>query len=336
MAKTTVSSIRTKSTRRIDYDITDDDLDNLFVDILNDKLKEINQMFFDYNIMQEITAIGSFQLRAGQEFRDITKALIVGDKSTFTGTANDKIKVSIDGTDTDDIDISGDASISDVVASINTAVGSTVAFVDDNTRLMIVSLVTGSTSTVTIADGTTTGQTVVAELFSVALDRTASAITDLNEIIKLSDRVNDVAFYNILPWSLFRERNPDPTAASQTSPNDVARFNDRIYFGETPSSAIRVYIDYIKSLTEVVLLDTLPFDNKYDPLIIAMCKAELLDTLEIASTDKIVLAQRNEQRLKGSLIINATKNLGMVQQSASRRGSRRFLRPNPQVPDSTG
>jgi len=98
-------------------------------------------------------------------------AVITGDKTTFAGQAGDKIKVMIDSIEYDDIDISACVTIANVVSAINSAVGSTVASVSTD-FLRITSPTSGDDSNVTIADGTNTTQTVIAELFSVAGNRT--------------------------------------------------------------------------------------------------------------------------------------------------------------------
>ena len=108
---------------------------------------------------------------------DVT-AFIHGDQATFTGTPGDKIKVTIDDIEYDDIDVSACASLADVAAAINTAVGRIVASVAgyyfSTTALGITSLTSGDESNVTIEDGHSTGNTCVGRLFSVAGDRTVS------------------------------------------------------------------------------------------------------------------------------------------------------------------
>lgn len=100
-----------------------------------------------------------------------TKAIIVGDCDSFTGEAGDTIKVTVDDDTYDNIDISAAASIANVVTAINTAVGSTVASANSDGFLQLTSPTYGSGSKVSIANGTDTGQSVVAELFTVYSDR---------------------------------------------------------------------------------------------------------------------------------------------------------------------
>lgn len=99
-------------------------------------------------------------------------AFVIGDISTFTGQANDKIKVIVDGVTTDDIDISAATDLDDVVDAINAATGGSEASKSGVPNyLRILSNTTGTNSSVTIADGTNTGQTVIAELFADPNDR---------------------------------------------------------------------------------------------------------------------------------------------------------------------
>lgn len=98
-------------------------------------------------------------------------ATVTGDHATFTGQANDKIKVIIDGTTYDNISISACTTTAAVAAAINAATGHTQASTDSDDYLVI----TGNIH-VEIADGTTSGQTVVAELVTDAADRTATAV----------------------------------------------------------------------------------------------------------------------------------------------------------------
>ena len=100
--------------------------------------------------------------------------VISSDVTTFTGTLDDKIKVTIDGTVYDDINIGSATTISEVATAINSAIGSNNynAMVGINGYLEISGESKGSNSSVTIADGSTTAQPVVSKLFSVAGDRT--------------------------------------------------------------------------------------------------------------------------------------------------------------------
>lgn len=330
MAKTTVSNIITSIKRRFDYDITDSDFDNVVVDTINDALKLLKQWLMDAGLFQEISTSTSFKTVEDQEYVDITKARIVGDVATFTGIANDKIKVIVDGTTYDNISIATCTTIALVVAAINTAVGSTVASASDDGYLVITSATTGATSAVTIADGTTTAQTVVGDLFSVAAERTCTAIADLDEIISISTRDNDYVLEYVSP-DKFRELLPDPAGDSSEWPDYYTRIQDRIYFGPQPNNNAFLYIEYLKHITEVTSSSTLPFNNKYDPIIKAVCMWMLSMWLDAKDGNTTMSFGRLMEAMKDQLISSASKNRGMNMQSRSRTEEQFF---GPRVPDS--
>ncbi len=330
--KTTLANIVVEIKHAVDYDFSnaDSDFTTLVVEKVNKNLKVISQLLYDHNIITEITNQSTFQSIESQSYRDIRKAVITGDVASFTGTANDKINVTIDGTAYADIDVSGDASIADVVSAINTSVGSTVASETTDGYLQITSLVTTSSSSVTIADGTTTGQTVIAELFSDSDYRTSTGTADLGDIIRVSERDNDTYLQEIT-YDMFRKMYVNPADNESSTPDVVSRFEDYIYLAPTPTNALLFYLDYYKVITEVTTGDTLPFTNKYDPLLVAMCKEDIRGFLR---KDAAVEAQLNRQEireLKQGLIIGASNNVGMAQGSVSRRGEIPYFAPRRQV-----
>lgn len=318
MAKTTVSSILTQIKRRVDYDISDDDLTNLIVDILNEKLRLIKGLLFDNGFFAEITKRASFKVVAEREYKDLGKAVIVGDTATFTGIAGDKIKVTIDGTAYDDIAINACTDIGDVVAAINLAVGSDVASEDEyGGYLQIESPTSGSSSSVTVADGGTTVQTVVGDLFSVSAERTASGVADVDEIIALSSRDDGVTIPQV-DISELVDYQPDPTDAYSTVADMYAQHQNYLWFAPTPARDKTYYIDYIVDVTVITSASTLPFDNKYDGLLVAMARRELTIYFDRSDAAAIQLATQDEERLKHELIIGAAKPL-MARQVQSRR-----------------
>lgn len=227
MAKSTVDNIVAKIKRRSDYDISDTDLDTLIIDIINDSLKVIKQLFLDHNLLDEITAQDSFDTVANQEYVDI-----------------------------------------------------------------------------------------------------ATETIDFDQPLVLTERTNDSPI-GIISLKEYRESYPDPTANTASSP-DVAAFGEnRIYFGPTPSSVITIYLDYIKLIPDVVSEGNMPFEAKYDPLIIAMGKAELLAWLDSKNSVGITAAEKKVETLKHELIIGAAKNIGMNMQSQSRREGLSY--PSPRV-----
>ncbi len=271
-------------------------------------------------MFDEITAtVETFKTIAEQAHRIIDKAVIVGDKTTFTGVANDKIDVSIDGTNSANIDISGDTTIAEVVTSINAIVAGTPASVDANGFLQILSNATGSTSEVIIADdGASSG--AVDRLFSVSAERTNAGIVDLDELVGLTERVNDRVI-DIIPYSKYLFNYTDPSANSTNVPDEAARWNNRLYFGPRPSAANLIYIDYIKLLTEVSAGGTLPFENKYDPVLIAKAAKKMRIWVDASDINAIQVAKDEEKTAIDTLIVKAARNVGMVDQSASRNES---------------
>lgn len=318
MAKTTVNNIVSEVKILGDYNITDDDLTTLLLYAINKAIKRTKQQLLDNGLTQDITASTTFKLKTGQAYVDIQKAMIVGNVATFTGIANDKIKVTIDGTDYDDISIATATTIALVATAINTAVGSTVARANAEGYLEIESPTSGSSSAVTIADGTATGQTVVADLFSTSAERTKSAITDLDEILKLSERVNDRDI-DIWTYDRFLSVYTDPDYSSASTPDVAARFGNYIYFGDTPSSSAFIYMDYFKLITEVTSGSTMPFDEKYDPIIVAMAIEELTKYLDRSNLQAISTCKADVKEAIDEFIVKAVKNPTMIRQSASRR-----------------
>ena len=321
MAATTLNNVVTKIKRRFDYSIQDPTgIDLIVIDAVNDSLKTIKQLFIDHSLDNEISSGGLFTVIPGQQYRDLTNAVIVGDKTTFTGTAGDTINVTIDGTAYADIDISGDTDIDDVRDAINTAVGSTVAYTNaTSSTLEIRSLTTGSTSAVTIADGTTTAQTVIAELFSVAANRSMTAISDLDQT--MSARVKsggDYMLQFITPKEYF-EAYPDETMSTSTYGDHWMLWRDRIYIGPTPAAGTIYYLEYYKLLTDLAAGDTMPFENKYDPLVVAMALRELWQWLDPQNATAAQVAHARVEDLTNRLVVNAAKNIGQNRQVVSRR-----------------
>ena len=330
MGKSTVNNMLASIKRRSDYDIDDDDdLTALLLDIMDDGLRQMKQWLFENDLKDAVSQIGSFKTIASQAYRDITKAVIVGDLTTFTGQAGDTIDVHIDGTDYADIDISGATDIDDVVTAINSDTSGTQASADANGYLQILSDTTGTTSIVTIADGTSTAQTVIAELFSVAAERTQSAITDVDEIYRLSERVNQNVI-DVIDYYDLININPKPSASTASVPVQAALWDDKIYFNPTPSAANLIYIDYFIKVTAPVAGATLPFDQKYDAILKQYCRfgffmwkhAGSPDLNAVTALEKGVLDD-----LVKKLIVNASKNVGKNRGQRSRNINRSTTGP---------
>jgi len=124
-----------------------------------------------YNAIMELLDENEYILNQNEALFASSIAQINGDQDAFTGQAGDTILVTIDGSEYDNIDISACADIADVAEAINTATGNGEASVDDDGYLQI-----RGVYGVSIADGSSTAQTVIAELFSVEAERTDTAV----------------------------------------------------------------------------------------------------------------------------------------------------------------
>ena len=154
---------------------------------------------------------------------------------------------------------------------------------------------------------------------------------DLDQPIKLTERVNDTPI-DIIPFDVYRNLYPDPTANKSSTPEVAAFFANRLYLGPTPSGIITLYLDYVKLITKVIAGGTLPFEDKYDELIVAIALEYLIGFLDNKNTNAITQANNRIKELKHDLIVGASKNIGTIHQSASRRdGSGERLGPRMKV-----
>jgi len=324
---TTVNNIIASVKKRVDYDITDTDLDALLLDILNDGSTWLRQKLIDAGLRKDIGKSGSFVVLEGAEYGDVRISRVFGDATTFTGTAGDKLKVTIDGTDYDDIDIAAATDIDDVVTDINTAVGATVATKDTSGNLVITSPTTDGTGSVTVADGSTTGQTVVGDLFTDADQRTDTGINDIDQLLRVRDKVGDniIDIYN---FEDLVEQEPDEDNSSNTYPYMVARWDNPyyLYFRSKLSESRRFYIDYFPYQTELSAGDTLPFIRKYDPILKQYCRVEFFawKFADDPNNAQFVREEGKLSQLVSSLVTFAAKDFGKNQQTSSRRSGRPY------------
>ena len=159
----------------------------------------------------------------------------------------------------------------------------------------------------------------------------ATETIDFDQVVKLTERTNDTPI-DIIPFTRYRELYPDPSADKSNTPEVAAFFANRIYLGPTPSGTITLYLDYVKLITKVVAGNTLPYEDKYDELIVAIALEYLKKFLDDKNTNAITQAGNLVKELKHDLIVGASKNMGMIQQSASRReGSGERLGPRMKV-----
>lgn len=317
MAKTTVENITASIKRVIDYNITDASLDTLLLDLIRNAVRLTSQWLMDHGINIDIVSSGTLLTTTNVQYKQLNKATIIGDVASFTGIAGDKLNVTVDGTAYADIDISACTTIALVVTAINTAVGSTVASESDDGFLQIDSLTTGSTSSVTIADGTTTVQTVVGDLFSDSDSRTDTAIVDIDQILSMKENDNDVIVNHIPPDRYF-ELYPSANMSTGTPAEVYTLWNGRVYWGPTPAASTPYYIEYFKIPTELASTDSLPFENKYDPLVTALVRMEWMRYMDASATSAITSAENSVAFYRNSLIVNASRNPAREQGSQSR------------------
>lgn len=153
-----------------------------------------------------------------------------------------------------------------------------------------------------------------------------TSTVDFDQQIVLTERVNDNEI-EVVTFQEYRQRFPDPSDNSSDTPDIAAFFANRVYFGPTPASAISIYLDYIKLLTKLISTDTFPFEDKYDELVVAICIEYLIKWLDRTNLPAIAAAKADVKEYKQDLIVVASKNVGMNQQSQSRREERPFFSP---------
>ena len=155
------------------------------------------------------------------------------------------------------------------------------------------------------------------------IDLSLAASVDLDQPIFLTERVNDRPI-EIIDMPEYRRRLPDPSADTASTPDYGAFFANRLYLGPRPTGAISIFMDYIKLITDLTSANNSPFEDKYDPLLIAMVKAELAEWQDSENVAGIQLARNKVASLENKLIIGAAKNSNMNQQAASRRAIQAF------------
>lgn len=322
MANTTVTTITAEAKRRFDYDVVDTDLDILLLDIINEGSIIVRQALIDAGLRAETGKTGSFVVLSGAESADMKESKIFGDSITFTGVGGDKINVSIDGADTDDIDISGDTTVQEVADAINavTALG-TEATLDDDGHLLITSSKTDGAGTVTIADGTSTGTTVIARLFSSARERTDTGISDFGEPLRFREKDNKTII-EIRNWEDLVELQPDETQSTSSTPSFVAQWDgdSKVFFRSALSKSLRVYIDYFADQTLLTSGSTLPFKRKYDPVLKQYMRVEFF-AWKFADDPNNPALLREEAKLTqlSDTLIRTASKFGNNRQTQSRR-----------------
>ncbi len=154
----------------------------------------------------------------------------------------------------------------------------------------------------------------------------SSLPADLDQPIQLTERENDSPI-PIIPFTEYRQKYPDPSADGSSTPDVAAIFGDRIYLAPRPNQILTIYIDYVKLITKVVSGGSLPFDDKYDELIVAIGIEYLVKFLDRNNAVALASTKRDVNDLYDTLIAKAAKNIGMRRGSASRRGDTPYFSP---------
>lgn len=149
---------------------------------------------------------------------------------------------------------------------------------------------------------------------------------DFDQQVVLAERTNDKPIH-IVTFKEYRERFPDPSANSSNTPDIAAFFDNKIYLGPTPSAIITLYLDYIRLVTKLTAGQTLPYEDKYDEVVITGVIEYLVKWLDRGNTAMINSARIDTFQAKKDLIVGASKNVGMNQQSQSRRREIPFFSP---------
>jgi len=154
----------------------------------------------------------------------------------------------------------------------------------------------------------------------------ATLTIDFDQEIVLSERTNDSPI-TIIPFKEYRERYPDPTANKATTPDVAAFFANRLYLGPTPSGVITLYLDYIKNITKLTSGGSLPFEDKYDEVVVVIVIEYLVKWLNRSDRAAILTAKEDVEKAKHDLIVGASKGLGNNRQMASRREGIPYFSP---------
>lgn len=156
-------------------------------------------------------------------------------------------------------------------------------------------------------------------------------LASADKIVRLSERTNDKPI-GLIDYFDFIAKYPDPTANTSATPDEAAIWSNRLYLGPTPSASdLVIYAEYVAIPTDVAAGGTLPYKTKYDPLVLATARCEYLRFFDANNVATIRIAEQAMEFYKNTLITQATKDLGMNKQTASRREGRIWA---PRVPES--
>ncbi len=154
----------------------------------------------------------------------------------------------------------------------------------------------------------------------------SSLPADLDETIQLTERENDSPI-PVIPFAEYRKINPDPSSTSSSTPDIAAIFADRLYLYPRPNQILTLHIDYTKLITKVTSAGNIPFDDKYDEIIVAIGIEYLVKFLDRNNATAIITAKNDVDDLYKRMIVGAAKNIGMSRGSASRRAGIPYFSP---------
>ncbi len=154
----------------------------------------------------------------------------------------------------------------------------------------------------------------------------AAETVDFDQNIKLTERDNDSPI-EIISFKEYRETYSNPSSSKSNTPDVAAFFANRLYLGPTPSGVITLYLDYVKLITKLTSSDSLPYEDKYDEVVINGVIWYLVKWLDRTNRTMIVTAKEDFLESKDDLIVKASKNIGENRQIHSRRESIPYFSP---------
>lgn len=340
---TPIANIIAKMKRMYDYDIVDSDLDQLLLDCINDGLKILIQWLKDRGIDIHTGRTLTLTTTASQAYVDLqptpdalTAALAGsgagnvedgahGYKVTFVTSEGESLPSSAVSVTVADKTTNGKVALSAIPIS---------KLSDVTSRKVYRTVAGGSTYKLlaTISDNTTTTYTDNIADASLGADSPTVNTMLSYDIIKLTERTNDRPI-PIIPYDEFIGIYPDPTANSASTPDRAAIYNNRVYFGPTPSGAISIYAEHLMRSTEYssTTSGNLPVDSYFDPLLISIARVFYLQWFDSNDASAIALARAIRDDMKQDLLMGSSFDRGKVRQCASRND---YVISGPRIPES--
>lgn len=249
---------------------------------------------------------------------ETSHCFVVGDVSTYTAASGDKLKVTIDGTDFDNIIMTGDTTIALAAASINAHSGFAAkgfAWVDSDGYLRICSNTRGSAGSVVVADGSTGNGDEAEDLFDGATATGATITTN----IAPSGKHNHV-WYNYV-WiantsakqdGVYYSASADPTTwiaidyETMVTPGDV---------GITGMATLRgrMYVFKKRSIHRITYLGGTPlFDIKEVSSVIGTDSPRTILNIDIPNKGEMLIFLGTDQQLyvfDGYTVVPVSENV---------------------------